>query len=145
MKKRYPTTVCLFLLLVSFSSAQISEVTFLNRDSTFTGAYSTIGMTSNAKNFVDNSNTYNPIKKTSLSVTELEDVSFDTGINSVQYYLFISFRVSEHRTINLFSINGNKVLSKTVNTSEIELDISHLSNGLYFLNIEKENFKIIKL
>ncbi|TGV02663.1 T9SS type A sorting domain-containing protein [Flavivirga rizhaonensis] len=145
MKKRYPTTVCLLLLLVSFSSAQISEVNFLNRDSTFTGAYSTMGTTSNTKSFVDNSNTYNPLKKSSLSVTELEDVSFETGINSVQYYLFISFRVSEQRTINLFSINGNKVLSKTVNTSEIELDISHLSNGLYFLNIDKENFKIIKL
>ncbi|GAA3654398.1 T9SS type A sorting domain-containing protein [Flavivirga jejuensis] len=144
MKKRYPTTVCLLLLLVSLSSAQISEVNFLNRDPLFTGANTIASMTINTQSFVNNSHT-NLLKKPFLRVTELEDTSFETDANSVLYYLFISFRVTEQRTINLFSINGNKLLSKTINTSEIELNISHLSNGIYFLNIDKENFKIIKL
>lgn len=142
------------------------------KDPTFTGAYATAGMSSNIQSFVNSGytelknqstsdyfgatlraiymfvlsgNTYNPLKEPSLGIPKLEGKSIKTHPNPVLDHLFVSFKTSEKRTINLFSINGTKLLSKTINISEIEIDISHLSSGIYFLNIDKENFKIIKL
>ncbi|TGV02767.1 T9SS type A sorting domain-containing protein [Flavivirga rizhaonensis] len=142
------------------------------KDPVFTGSYAVAGMSSNTQSFVNSGytelkdqsksdyfsatlraiymfalsgNTYNPLEEPALGIIELDDMPFEIYPNPVSDHLFVSFRVPEQRTINLFSVNGIKLLGKTANTSEIELDISHLSSGIYFLNINKESFKIVKL
>ncbi len=143
------------------------------KDPTFTGAYATAAMSSSTQSFVNNGyaelknqstsayfgatlraiymfalsgNAYNPLKESVLNITELDDLSFEIYPNPVSDYLFVDFRsFSRPKTISLYSINGKKLLSKPINTSEIKLDISHLNTGIYLLNIDEENFKIVKL
>ena len=41
--------------------------------------------------------------------------------------------------VNVFDMNGKKVLTKTTSSFETSLDLSHLANGVYQLNIVSEN------
>ncbi|WP_303316083.1 glycosyl hydrolase family 8 [Flavivirga abyssicola] len=142
------------------------------KDPTFTGAYATASMSSSTQSFVNNGytelknqstsayfgatlraiymfalsgNAYNPLKEPSLSVTEIDDISFEIYPNPTSDYLFVNFRSTRPKTLSLYSINGAKLLSKPIDNSEIKLDIRHLKTGIYLLNIDKENHKIVKL
>ncbi|AUP80760.1 glycosyl hydrolase family 8 [Flavivirga eckloniae] len=142
------------------------------KDPVFTGAYATAGMSSSTQSFVNNGytelknqsksdyfsatlraiymftlsgNTYNPLQETPLSVTELDDFSFEIYPNPASDYLFVNFRSSRPKFIRLYSINGVELLREPINTSEIRLDIKHLKSGVYLLNIDEDNFKIVKL
>jgi hypothetical protein len=41
--------------------------------------------------------------------------------------------------VNVFDINGKKVFTQTTSSFETPLDLSHLANGVYQLNIVSEN------
>ena len=49
-------------------------------------------------------------------------------------------------SVEVFDIVGKKQESRKseIGKSEIEIDISHLSNGIYFLKIDNKMYKIIK-
>ncbi|NMH86723.1 glycosyl hydrolase family 8 [Flavivirga algicola] len=142
------------------------------KDPTFTGAYATAGMSSSTQSFVNNGyaelknqstsayfgatlraiymfalsgNMYNPLEAPVLSITELNDFSFEIYPNPTSDYLFVDFKSSRPKTIALYSIDGAKLLSIPVNASEIRLDIRHLNSGIYLLNIDEESYKIVKL
>jgi len=47
--------------------------------------------------------------------------------------------------VEVYNIVGQKLQSKIVNLqSKIEIDVSHLASGLYFLKVDNKTFKIIK-
>lgn len=72
-----------------------------------------------------------------LSVSENEAVSFKTYPNPVSETLFITSENNLIEKISIYSINGKLVLSEKENVNQ--LDISALSNGLYFVKITSEN------
>ncbi|MCL2131767.1 MAG: T9SS type A sorting domain-containing protein, partial [Lentimicrobiaceae bacterium] len=60
-----------------------------------------------------------------------------------------SYQLSEMGgEVEVFDVMGRKLLSHTPLTSHssplIEIDISHLANGLYFLKIDGKVFKVVK-
>ncbi len=143
------------------------------KDPTFTGAYSTAGMASTDLNFVNDGyeelknqpttayfgatlraiymfvlsgNAYNPLEPVlSVDKPETDTPSFKAYPNPVLNDLFVNFKFSKPRTINLFSLKGTKLSTKTSQSSEMKLDMSHLSSGVYFLNVDNKNYKIVKL
>ncbi|WP_339700740.1 T9SS type A sorting domain-containing protein [uncultured Marixanthomonas sp.] len=72
-----------------------------------------------------------------LSISENEAVTFKTYPNPVSETLFITSEKNTIEKLNVYSINGQLILSEKENTSQ--LDISALSNGLYFVEITSEN------
>ncbi|WP_158850070.1 glycosyl hydrolase family 8 [Algibacter sp. L1A34] len=141
------------------------------RDPTFTGAYASAAMSSTSQNFVDSGyselktqttdayfgstlraiymfalsgNMYNALSETVLSNISETQKTFKLYPNPVLDNLNILFKTSKLRTINVYTINGELLLSNEVNTLQVKIDLSQFNSGLYFLNIDRENFKIIK-
>lgn len=86
----------------------------------------------------------------SLSVNTFEANAFAIS-NPVNNQLTIKGATAKVKELSLYSVLGNKVLSKTVSNSngDINLDVNSLSTGLYILKIvgvdgEKFSKKIIK-
>ena len=94
--------------------------------------------------FALSGNMYNPLQDATLNITELDNYSFEIYPNPTSDYLFVNFRASRPKTISLYSINGMELLRKQINTPEIRLDIKHLKSGVYLLNIDEDNFKVVK-
>ncbi|MEE4260378.1 MAG: T9SS type A sorting domain-containing protein, partial [Bacteroidales bacterium] len=49
-------------------------------------------------------------------------------------------------TIEIFDLNGRKLLEKhfSKSTKEIEIDVSHLPSGVYFCRLNTENKSVTK-
>ncbi|MCL2072303.1 MAG: T9SS type A sorting domain-containing protein [Marinilabiliaceae bacterium] len=54
-----------------------------------------------------------------------------------------SFQFSEN-SVEIFDITGRKLATFKLDILLTEIDISHLQNGIYFLNIENKTIKIVK-
>lgn len=142
------------------------------KDPTFTGAYATAAMSSTNQNFVNSGyaelknqvttayfgatlralymfalsgNMYDALKQNSLSINNTTDnTKFKIYPNPVSYHLYINFETSIERTLKLYSINGRQLLAKKVTASQTQLNVSKIENGIYFLSIDGNTFKIIK-
>ncbi|HBY66315.1 MAG TPA: hypothetical protein DEG69_00210, partial [Flavobacteriaceae bacterium] len=57
--------------------------------------------------------------------------------NPVSETLFISSENNNIEKLNVYSTNGKLILSEIENTKQ--LDVSTLSNGLYFVEVTSEN------
>ncbi|WP_040756746.1 T9SS type A sorting domain-containing protein [Winogradskyella psychrotolerans] len=73
-----------------------------------------------------------------LSVSQFENNRFKLYPNPVSNVLFIKSPVSEAYNLELINTLGQVVLTQKNNNASIELKVSSLSNGLYFLNITSE-------
>jgi len=85
---------------------------------------------------------------TTLSNNEVEKpASFKISIESITKTLNIIDLPNQTNSIQLFNMNGSKVLEKTSITTEneISLDISGLSNGIYIVNVNGNNSNQSKL
>lgn len=90
----------------------------------------------------------------STSTLSVEDKEFEKAIhvypNPVESALSVSLiaaNINNQKTkLVLYSIEGQKLLEQEVFdiTNEIDLDLSHLTTGVYFLSIKNENKRIIK-
>ena len=56
----------------------------------------------------------------------------------------IQFNMEKESVIYLYDISGNLMLSSLVKVGLNEIDMSNYSNGVYLLQVNKENIKIIK-
>ncbi len=76
-----------------------------------------------------------------LSFENFQKIKFDVYPNPTKTKLFItSTNTSGNLNIKIFNIEGKQLSIKNLDfEKEISLDISSLSNGIYFLNIEDEN------
>jgi hypothetical protein len=58
--------------------------------------------------------------------------------------LYIRSEESEVRNVEIFDVYGRNLSHLTFHTSPVEINISHLANGLYFLKIDGKMYKVIK-
>lgn len=141
------------------------------KDPTFTGAYASAAMLSSNQAFVNagyselknqattayfgatlramymfalSGNMFDALDANLLSVDEASLNTFKIYPNPTSDYLNILFKTSKERSINLYSINGQQLISKTVDGSQFQLNIKELDAGLYFIKIDGESFKIVK-
>lgn len=77
-----------------------------------------------------------------LSVLENVAVEFKIFPNPVSETLFIKSKIETIEKLNVYSINGRLMFSKNNNPASI--DVSLLSNGIYFLEIISEKGKSIQ-
>ena len=68
-----------------------------------------------------------------LSISEENSVAFDIYPNPVSDQLFISSENLQIEKISIYSMNGKEVLS--VETNEKSIDVSNLSEGLFFIEV----------
>ncbi len=141
------------------------------KDPTFTGAYSSAAMSSTTQTFVNNGytelknqatsayfgatlralymlalsgNTYNPLTQNVLSVDEQSISSFKIHPNPVSDRLHLTFKTSEPRTLELFTLSGQNVWTKKVYALETQVPMDSLQRGVYLLRIKGESFKVVK-
>ena len=80
-----------------------------------------------------------------LAVAEQSDNDFLCYPNPSKDNLnFILFKNNLELPIILFDVSGRLVLKKMINALDKNIDISHLSKGIYILNTVNKSFKIIK-
>jgi len=72
-----------------------------------------------------------------LNITDFSENSFNVYPNPVSETLFISSENNTVEKLNVYSINGQLILSVKSNTTQ--LNVSALSNGLYFVEGISEN------
>src|SRR5690606_40502229 len=76
-----------------------------------------------------------------LSVSQFENQMVRIYPNPVSDKLFIQTPASNKYHLKLVNTLGQAVLSQNHNSTSVELDVSDLSKGLYFLNVVDENKK----
>ena len=77
-----------------------------------------------------------------LSSIDFDKSSFNIFPNPVSETLFITSEKNTIEKLNVYSINGQLVLSEIGNVSQV--DVSLLSNGLYFVEITSKNGKAVQ-
>lgn len=95
--------------------------------------------------------TYAAQNNTPLSVSKLHSLSEAILVwpNPATTNLFLKSESSPLHSMAIFDLSGKKVGGKSINSSQVEIDLSHYSAGLYILNVALENgetgtFRIIK-
>lgn len=73
-----------------------------------------------------------------LSVAQLANDTFKIYPNPISDTLFIQSPVSENYVLELVNTLGQVVLKQNSNKSSLELNVSNLTKGLYFLNITSD-------
>lgn len=77
--------------------------------------------------------------------TSIEEISNENGIISVNgKTLNYSFDHASRIEIDIFSLDGKKMMSNAVDTSKGSIDVSHLSNGIYLYRVTVGNNSISK-
>jgi hypothetical protein len=56
----------------------------------------------------------------------------------------VSFLQAVKGCIDFFNVLGENVLSKKINSSNTQIDISELKSGVYLLSIQSENQSTVK-
>jgi endonuclease I len=84
--------------------------------------------------------------KYSLSIDDFNKISITLYPNPSSNYIKIS-GIKSKTNINIYDVLGKKILSKTIEESQNNIDVSQLKKGLYFIRIESNNFalKFIKI
>jgi hypothetical protein len=73
----------------------------------------------------------------SLSNPDFDLTSFQFYPNPVKHILSVKNK-SAIEDIQIFSVSGQSVISKKLNSTEAQIDLSHLASGLYILNIKSD-------
>jgi len=145
-----PDTLTVFAVTKNGSTAVInSDYTITNGVITFntSGKY-IVTMTNDA---IKASSGY-PAKVTAEFNVGKTGIADANAINPIQIYpnptngqLTINNEQLTIKNVELFDFVGKKLVSQfTIHNSLIEIDISHLANGMYFLKVDNKMFKIIK-
>lgn len=75
--------------------------------------------------------------KGSLSTDDFDFANFKFYPNPVKHYLSINHKETIEN-IEVFSLSGKSVLSKKINSTAAEIDLSTLSSGMYILNVKSD-------
>ena len=90
---------------------------------------------------------YNPNLSSDSFVSEIKEIGVDLKNTLVENNL--EFNAEKNVSIKLFDINGKNVYNNTFESGNHQIDLSHLSSNIYFLNFtneenKKASVKIIK-
>jgi PKD repeat protein len=82
----------------------------------------------------------------SISIKENKNIEFEIFPNPSNGVFFLSQKANTDSQLTVFDIFGKKIINLDFKTESEKLDLSHLSNGVYFLTIEnKDGFKTKKI
>ncbi|MEJ6793832.1 MAG: T9SS type A sorting domain-containing protein, partial [Flavobacteriales bacterium] len=82
----------------------------------------------------------------SISIKENKNIEFQIFPNPSNGVFFLSQEANTTSEVTVFDIFGKKIIALDFKTETEKFDLSHLSNGVYFLTIENENgFKTEKI
>jgi subtilisin-like proprotein convertase family protein len=79
-----------------------------------------------------------------LSLIENDSVQALIYPNPSNGKVTVSWSENIETTIDLFDLQGRSILSKKINSSNIELDINQFSEGIYLISVRNEKVKILK-
>ncbi|MGH1383759.1 T9SS type A sorting domain-containing protein [Kordia sp.] len=79
-----------------------------------------------------------------LSVDELSSTQIKMYPNPVKDILYIKLDKSELINIQLIDIHGKQILTKTATDKQIELNVSSLKSGIYFLKLSSDTAQLTK-
>lgn len=74
-----------------------------------------------------------------VGITENNGLSFDVYPNPTNGMITIKTNTNGLNTIRIMDATGNLVMSKDNTSQTTVMDISHLSNGIYFIQIKNDN------
>ena len=85
-------------------------------------------------------------------ITDIRDFEQQDELNIYPNPTAGKFRVQcsefkvEDATIELYDLNGRKLLEKQISagTENVEIDVSHLKNGIYFCRLVSEKYSATK-
>ena len=83
------------------------------------------------------------ITSSTLSLDDIDISSFMIYPNPTTDALCIN-GLKKSETVEIYSINGQQLFTKTIDTNTNKIDVSKLSVGVYFLKINSESIKFIK-
>ncbi|AXG68283.1 hypothetical protein KORDIASMS9_00476 [Kordia sp. SMS9] len=79
-----------------------------------------------------------------LSVNEIADFQVKLYPNPATDILYIELEKSELIRLQLVDIHGKQILTKTATSKQIELNISNLKSGMYFLKLSSNTARLTK-
>lgn len=117
-------------------------------------------LTSTSKMYFENTNLLLNEPNTTFSVDQIRKITFDgtSGTNEItagdatllispnpaaDIIRFVNAK-DESSIISIYSLTGATILSAVINPSTETLDISPLSKGIYFVNLQNKTAKLIK-
>ncbi len=118
----------------------LADVTSNANNGTINGATWVIGTTGGAGNIASN------ILAQScsvLSITDFKQELIEIYPNPTNHKIYIN-GLNTSETIQIYSITGQKLLKTLINNNSYSLDVSKLSNGIYFIKIKNQVLKFIK-
>lgn len=87
---------------------------------------------------------YGVIFASYLSLDDFEKQKYNIYPNPVENTLNITSDNSDEKQINIFSISGQLIKTLKTSNENLNIDVSELSSGTYFLNINNVPYKFIK-
>ncbi|PQV49014.1 putative secreted protein (Por secretion system target) [Jejuia pallidilutea] len=69
---------------------------------------------------------------------------FNIYPNPTEGMVYIKNKQSINATILIYDVRGSNLFNKIIDTSEIQIDVSSLSKGIYLLKIQAENNQFVK-
>lgn len=83
------------------------------------------------------------LNKDGMDITEISDIQLNIYPNPAADYVIINGCKIEN--VTLFDVTGRSVVSKMANTDEVQIDLSLINKGVYFLKINSDKtIKIVK-
>ena len=77
-------------------------------------------------------------------INDLNDIDFYLSPNPASNLVTIKINSAFNGVVNVLDINGRVIISNTVVNETTVIDASQLSNGLYFVELVKDEFKLTK-
>jgi len=82
---------------------------------------------------------------TTTAVVNYSDSFFQVNENPVREIIHITIDSKTHSKLELFGIDGTKILSKSISERDIRFDVSHLKAGMYLIKINESIKPIVIL
>jgi uncharacterized repeat protein (TIGR01451 family) len=79
-----------------------------------------------------------------LSVDEVAEINIRTYPNPAKDILYVSLNTNEKVTIELYDLQGKQIIQKVEESNRIELNISTVKSGVYFLKLTTKTAQFTK-
>lgn len=88
---------------------------------------------------------FGTISVSTLGTNKLEEqLEFSLYPNPTNGIVFIKSKELKNAKVDVFGINGSILLSKDINSTSSEINISNLASGIYLFKVKSENSEFVK-
>jgi len=116
------------------------SIKYLLKIDVITGILDTVTLNLSPNNIIGflNFNHEYCIKGMGINESEIEHI--DISPNPTSHFLTIEIDNNKHFEINITDANGTLLLIQDITENQNIIDVRHLNQGIYFINIKTENF-----